>query len=95
MNITTANVINFYELDEQWQREAKSNLDDFAEETLYLEPDDDENPTEHVLWDLNECMISSGMYNGFKYNASINISNNSAMLLKFNNDMDEVEYIIV
>ena len=82
MEIKTKAIINFYELSEDWQAEALRNLDDLAEEEMYLEPDEDCNPIEHILWDLSECMPTSGEHEGFKFNAVIGISNNSAMLLK-------------
>ena len=76
------NIINFYELDEKWQAEAISNLDGMAMETSYLEPEEDQEPEKHILWDLSECMPYDGTTeDGFVYNASIGISNNSAMLL--------------
>ena len=84
-------IINFYELSEVWQAEAKSNLDEYAEETMYLEPEEGLNPVDHVLWDLNECMVASGTYEGFEYNATIGISNNSAMLLNVSDDGEEDE----
>ena len=82
----TYNILNFHELPEKWQEEAKSNLGEYAEETLYLEPDDDSNPSKHILWDLSECMRQTGNHNGFEYDAVIGISNNSAMLLKLSDD---------
>ena len=84
-------IINFYELSDLWQEEAISNLGEYAEETMYLEPDEDSNPKEHVLWDLNEAMRGSGTHEGFKYNATIGISNNSAMLLNVSDSGDEAE----
>ena len=84
-------IINFCELSDLWQEEAISNLGEYAEETMYLEPEDDCNPKEHVLWDLNECMRASGIHKGFKYNASIGISNNSAMLLNVSDSGEEAE----
>ena len=84
-------IISFYELSEEWQAEAKSNLDEYAEETMYLEPEEGLNPQEHVLWDLNECMIADGIHEGFKYNATIGISNNSAMLLNIDDSGEEAE----
>ena len=95
MKPQTTTIINFYELSEGWQAEAKSNLDEYAEETMYLEPQDNENPKDHVLWDLTEAMRQEGEHEGFKYNAVIGISNNSAMLLNVNDSSDEVEYIFV
>ena len=95
MKPKTSAIISYYELSEQWQDEARSNLDEFAEEALYLEPDDDKNPQEHVLWDLNECMAQHGIREGFEYNAVIGISNNTAMLLKVSDCVTECEYIIV
>ena len=84
-------IINFYELSEEWQAEAKSNLDEYAEEAMYLEPEEGLNPQDHVLWDLNEAMRGSGTHEGFKYNATIGISNNSAMLLNVDDNGEEAE----
>ena len=95
MKATTKAIINFYELPEVWQAEARDNLDDLAEETMFLEPDEDTNPVEHILWDLNECMPSKGIHDGFKFNAVIGISNNSAMLLNLSDDMESAEVIYV
>ena len=88
-------IINFYELSDEWQAEAISNLDEFAEDAMYLEPEEDSNPEEHVLWDLTEAMRGSGNHEGFKYNATIGISNNSAMLLNVNDSGDEAEIMFV
>ena len=88
-------IINFYELSDEWQAEARRNLDEYAEDALYLEPEEDANPEEHVLWDLNEAMRGSGNHKGFEYNATIGISNNSAMLLNINDNGDEAEFIYV
>ena len=84
-------IISFYELSEEWQAEAKSNLDEYAEETMYLEPEEGLNPQEYVLWDLNECVAADGSHEGFKYNATIGISNNSAMLLNIDYSGEEAE----
>ena len=86
-------IINFYELSDEWQDEARRNAasEVEAEETMYLEPDDDANPKEHILWDLNEAMRGSGNHKGFKYNATIGISNNSAMLLNVSDNGEEAE----
>ena len=88
-------IISKYELDEQWQKEADSNLDEYAQEAMYLEPKDDTNPVEHVLWDLNEAMRQPGTHEGFKFDAVIGISNNSAMLLKISDCGEEAEYVFV
>ena len=85
----TYNILNFHDLPEKWQEEAKSNLDEYAEETMYLEPDDDSDPAEHILWDLSECMRQNGNHEGFEYNAVICISNNSAMLLNVSDSGEE------
>ena len=68
MKTTKANIVSFYELSEEWQKEAISNLDEYATENHYLEPacDYDSNI---ILWDLNECMRQEGCHNGFEYNA--------------------------
>ena len=84
-------IVSFYELEKNWQDEAKSNLDECAEESLYLEPDEDSNPEEHVLWDLSECMPAIGVHEGFKYNATMAISNNSAMLLNIDDNGEEAK----
>ena len=88
-------IINFYELSDEWQAEARRNLDEYAEDALYLEPEEDASPEEHVLWDLNEAMRGSGTHEGFEYNATIGISNNSAMLLNISDDGDEADFIYV
>ena len=91
----TCNIVNFFELSEEWQAEARRNLDEQAEETFYFEPNDNHNPQEHILWDLSEAMRQAGEMHGFKYNAVIGISNNTAMLLNVSDDGEEVQYIIV
>lgn len=90
-----ANIVTFYELEPQWQAEAKRNLNEYAEENRFLEPNEDSNPEEHILWDLSEAMLYKGSHEGFKYNASLCISNNSAMLLNIDDNGEEAEYIIV
>ena len=87
----TRNIISFYELTETWQNEAISNLDDMAKDTYYLEPLPKNNPAEHVLWDLSECMRYSGEHEGFIYNAVIGISNNSSMLLNIDDSFETAE----
>ena len=95
MKVNKRNIINFYELSEEWQKEALSNLDELAEESFFLEPCNDSNPVEHVLWDLTEAMPVNGIIDGFIYNASIGISNNSAMLLNISDNIDEASFIFV
>ena len=85
------NIISFWELPKKWQKEAISNLDEYAEESLYLEPEENQNPLEHILWDLTEAMPYEGEHEGFVYNAVITISNNSAMLLNIDNDSETAE----
>jgi len=94
MKPKTANIINFFELSEAWQKEAVSNLDEYAEENHYLEPDCNYDP-DIVLWDLSECMRGSGVHEGFEYNGTIGISNNSAMLLNVDDSLESCKYIIV
>jgi len=88
-------IISFYELSEEWQKEAISNLDELAEETFYLEPIEDHNPEEHILWDLSEAMQGEGEIDGFEYNAVITISNNSAMLLSLSENMESAKIKII
>ena len=96
MKTEKRNIISFYELSEAWQDEARSNLDEYAEEAMYLEPEHGYDPN-IVLWDLSEAMRTEGtdVYTGFKHNPVITISNNSAMLLNVSDDGEEAEYIIV
>ena len=94
MKPKTATIISFYELSDEWQDEATSNLDEWAEDAMYLEPDEDHNPTEYALYDLEDCMMATGERDGFKYNAVIGISNNTAMLLNVSEDGESAEYII-
>ena len=88
-------IVGFHELSEEWQKEAISNLDEYAEETLYLEPIEDHNPKEHILWDLSEAMKVEGEIDGFKYNSAIGISNNSSMLLDIDEDMEYAKTKII
>ena len=85
------NIISFWELPKKWQKEAISNLDEYAEESLYLEPEENQNPEENILWDLTEAMPNEGEHKGFTYNAVITISNNSTMLLNIDNDSETAE----
>jgi hypothetical protein len=94
MKTHKANIISFYELSEEWQAEAKSNLDEYAEENHYLEPTCEYDP-DIVLWDLNECMPHHGCHEDFDHNAVITISNNSAMLLNIEDSFETCEYIYV
>jgi len=68
-------VVEYFELSEEWQAEAVSNLDEQAEEVSYLAPEDDDEPARHILWDLSECMVTTDS----DYDGVIGISNNSAM----------------
>ena len=80
-------IINFYELAPKWQKEAVKNLgQELAEETQYLQPWSKQTPKKHILWDLSECMPIKNHPDGF--NAYITISNNSALLLKIDNNME-------
>lgn len=77
-------IISYWELSEDWRKEAISNLDKtLAEKSLYLEPLESDNPKEHVLWDLSEC-FPIGNQKGV-----ITISNNSALKLYFNSDYSQ------
>ena len=95
MEIHKREIVNFYELDKKWQEEAKRNLGEYAEEESYLRPDEDQDPEEHVLWDLTSCMRHTGEHEGFEFNSAIAISNNSTILLKFDDNMEEVSFIFV
>ena len=88
-------IINYYELSEDWQAEARRNLDDQAEEASYLEPLEGQTPEEHILWDLTDCMRAETIYEGRTYNAVIGISNNSAMLLDVDDSFESAFVIIV
>jgi len=90
MKTETRNIISFYELSEEWQNEAKRNLDKYAEEAMYLEPTTAYDPNK-VLWDLSTCLRQAGIVNGFEYNAVIGISNNSAMLLAIDDSFETAE----
>ena len=85
------NIISFWELPEEWQKEAISNLDEYAEESLYLEPEENQNPEENILWDLTGAIPYEGQHEGFIYNAVITISNNSGMLLNIDNNFETAE----
>lgn len=89
-----ANIVSFYDLSEEWQKEAESNLGKYAEESFYIEPPQKYNPN-LILWDLNECFPAKGNHNGFIYNAVISISNNSAMFLRIDETSETCRYIFV
>jgi len=82
------NIVFLSDLTKEWQDEAVSNLGDHTYEASFLEPEEGQNPEEHILWDLSECIIQKGIYEGFEYDGAIIISNNSTMLLKFDNEME-------
>ena len=79
------NIVSYWELEDNWQSEACSNLDELAEEAMYLEPLKSQRPSKHVLYDLTECMP---VRDNDDYNAYIGISNNSAMLLKIDDTFE-------
>ena len=91
MKTFTRAIISFHELGENWQKEARRNLAGYAEEALYLEPEEGADPEIHVLWDLTECMPCEVTHGGVRYNACIGITNNSDMLLKISDCGDEAE----
>ncbi len=75
---TERQIVSYFELPEEWRKEADSNLDECAEESQYFMPEDDDDPAKHILWDLSECMrVDHEEYDGI-----IGISNNSAMAVK-------------
>lgn len=92
--VITRNIVTYYDLSEEWQAEAKSNLDDLAEETMFLEPVCDYDPNK-ILWDLADCMPHKGNYEGFEYNAVINISNNSSMLLFIDDNFESANIMFI
>ena len=81
------NIISFWDLSKDWQEEAKSNLEEQAEEALYLEPEKNQNPKKHILYDLTYCFRVSGE----EYNTVIPISNNSAMALNISPSDEQAE----
>lgn len=84
-------LVDFYELSEEWQKEAINNLEEIAYETHYIEPLPEQNPREHILWDISQAM----RINDSDFNACITISNNSAMLLHISDCMEEVKFKFV
>jgi len=89
MEKTIRNIIDFSELSQEWQDEAKNNLDSYAEESLYLEPLPQETPSDHVLWSLYEAIPINSSNSDSEYNAIIPISNNSAMALDINSNLNQ------
>jgi len=86
-NKTTRNIVSFFELSDEWQREAISNLDDQAEDASYLEPMDGQTPDKNPLYDLTECM----RVDGEEYHGVIGISNNTALAVKLSDDGTQAE----
>lgn len=81
----TREIVDFQMLSKEWQKEARSNLGDEAENAQYLRPKDDQIPSEHILWDLTECMLSEDP----EIDGVISISNNSALAVKLSDDGDQ------
>lgn len=52
------NLISYFELSTEWQKEARSNSDNY-EELTYVEPLKEHVAGQHVLLDLEDCMICS------------------------------------
>jgi hypothetical protein len=51
------NLVNFFDLSKDWQKEALSNSEqELAEQTTYLEPLESDVAGEHILWDLSQVM---------------------------------------
>ena len=91
--IEERNIIGFDELSPEWQMEAISN--GCGEFSHFLEPLEHHSPESHILWDLDTCEVRAGHYKGFDYNGTIGISNNSAMLLQFDDDMESALVMFV
>ena len=73
MNYNRA-LINYSELSPEWQAAARDNDDDYLDQT-YIEPLNHTNATDHVLFDLSECMRTDHP----DYDGIIGVSNNSAI----------------
>jgi hypothetical protein len=71
-------IVSYWDLSPEWKEEARRNLDEFAEEASYFEPDPEHNPKEHILWDLSECM----RVDNEEYDGVIGISNTGAIAVK-------------
>lgn len=69
-------LVDYFELSEKWQKEARSIHDNY-EEIMYIEPLESQNPKEHALDDLSECMRVSDKT--LPYHGVITVSNNSAI----------------
>lgn len=76
------NLVNYFELSNDWQAIARSNNEDDYEDVTYIEPLPDQIPAKHILYDLNECIrVDDPDYDGI-----ISISNNSAIGVKLINN---------
>ena len=88
--LRTAFLVSFFDLSPEWQQVALTNFDTAAEaeQQRYIEPDASHVPNEHILFDLNECVITDR----FGIDAVIPISNACALGIKFiDEDNEEVE----
>ena len=77
---TSANareLISYWELSPAWQAEARSNSDNYEENT-YVAPRFKDIPGTHILWDLEEAIRT----NIPDFDGIISVSNNSAMGIK-------------
>ena len=81
------NLVSFFELSEKWQKEAISNLDQYAENAIFIEPLEHQDPDTHALLDLTDCVRVSGS----EYDGVIGVSNNIAIGVVIHDDNESVD----
>ena len=87
MKCETRNIVSFWELSEAWQKEARDNNNEQAEEIWYIEPRENQTPRKHVLHDLSTCMrVDDPRFDGV-----IGVSNNAAIGVKLSDCGDTAE----
>ena len=82
MKTERRSIVTYYDLSPEWQAEARSNLDDQAEDQLYIEPLDHQTPGKHYLLDFSECIRTGN--DG--YDGGWQVSNNSSISIKIHAD---------
>jgi hypothetical protein len=78
-------LIDYWELSPEWQKEARSNSDQYEFHT-YVEPQEHHVAGEHILLDLSEAMHLGHP----DYDCIISCTNSTSIAAKFNEDCTQV-----
>lgn len=76
-------LITYSELSDAWQAEARSNNESDYDCVTYIEPLPHQVPTQHILFDLSECMRCE---HSKEFDGVISCTNTSAIGIKLLED---------